>query len=157
MPLILRQPNRIAAKQYYTKPVGTVDLTPTVMGLLNLLADPNDQGRDLSAVLADTTTKPLENEAGQDVTFLRNAGKTAQWVAAVDSRYKLILSTDDVPWLFDAKEDPDELQNFYGKPDTAAVSKRLGLALQMYGVDNKDPHLKNVAIAGSLTAVLLGK
>jgi arylsulfatase A-like enzyme len=157
VPLILRQPNRIAAKQYYTKPVGTVDLTPTVMGLLNLPADPNDQGRDLSAVLADTTTKPLENEAGQDVTFLRNAGETAQWVAAVDSRYKLILSTDDVPWLFDAKEDPDELQNFYGKPDTAAVSKRLGLALQMYGVDNKDPHLKNVAIAGSLTAVLLGK
>jgi arylsulfatase A-like enzyme len=49
--MILRQPNPIAAKQVYTQPVGTVDLTPTVMGLINLPSDPNDQGRDLSAKL----------------------------------------------------------------------------------------------------------
>ncbi len=60
--------------------------------------------------------------------FLRNAGKSAQWVAAVDARYKLILSVNDVPWLFDAQKDPDELQNYYGKPETREVSKRLGKA-----------------------------
>lgn len=153
VPLILRYPNRIATEQYYTQPVGTVDLTPTVMGLLNLPGNPDDQGRDLSSALADTSTSNV-SEKTSDVTFLRNAGKTAQWVAAVDSRYKLILSVNDVPWLFDAKEDPDELKNFHGLPETADVEKRLGLALQQYGTDNKDPHLKNPAIAESLTALL---
>lgn len=156
VPMILRQPGRIAAEQYYTKPVGTVDITPTVMGLLNLPGNPDDQGRDLSAVLADVSTVQGD-EKKMAVTFMRNAGRSAQWVAAVDSRYKLILSVNDVPWLFDAKEDPDELRNFYGKPETKDVSRRLGDALKTYGKKNNDPHLRHSAIAKSLTEVTTGK
>ena len=76
------------------------------------------------------------------------------WVAAVDSRYKLILSVNDVPWLFDAQKDSDELINFYGTPRTEAVSQRLAKALQEYGIDNKDPHLSDPNIAASLEGVL---
>lgn len=151
VPMILRQPGRIAADQVYTRPIGTVDLTPTIMGLLNLPEDKADQGRNLSSELA---TVPDSDQPDGGITFLRNAGNSANWVAAVDSRHKLILSVDDEPWLFDAKEDPDELINFYGKPETADVARKLALALQAYGAANKDPHLSQPEIAKSLTDIL---
>lgn len=150
VPLILRHPQRIMADQVYTEPVGTVDLTPTVMGFLDLPADPGDHGRDLSSALA----APSKRSEKRPVTFLRNAGTSAAWVAAVDSRYKLILSVNDSPWLFDALEDPDELRNFHGRPDTADVSERLGRALQEYGAAYSDPHLSHPRIAASLARIL---
>ncbi|MCA9071941.1 MAG: hypothetical protein KDA84_23595, partial [Planctomycetaceae bacterium] len=150
---ILRFPKRIPSGQVYTQPVGTVDLTPTVMGLLNLPSDSKDQGRDLSAVLADPE-KSKQDGKQTPVTFLRNAGQSAQWVAAVDARYKLILSVNDVPWLFDAQQEPDELQNFYGKLETKDVCVRLGKALQNYGKEMKDPYLDHPRIANALAQVL---
>lgn len=152
VPMIMRFPPKIAADQVYTQPVGTVDLTPTVIGFLDLPSDANDQGRDLSTALANANES--STEAG--ITFLRNAGKTAGWVAAVDSRYKLILSVNDQPWLFDAVEDPDELENFYGRPGTATVTQRLAAALREYGQKNKDPHLAAPHIAKTLEEALQG-
>lgn len=153
VPLILRWPNRIAAGQVYKQPVGTVDLTPTVMGLLDLPGDPRDQGRDLSAALADVSNaKQVDRNA--PVTFLRNSGTRASWVAAVDARYKLILSVNDDPWLLDADQDPDELLNFYLRPGTEGVAERLGKALRDYGVTTKDPYLSHPKIAAALAGVL---
>lgn len=153
VPMIFRQPGRIAAGDFYTKPIGSVDLTPTVMGLLNLKADPAIHGRDLSKELADPS-KTAESVNTEAVTFLRIGGKEARWIAAVDSRYKLVLSVDDQPWLFDAKQDPDELQNLYGTPGTDDVAKRLAVVLKKYGQRTEDPHLHNPKIAASLSAVL---
>ena len=156
VPMLLRQPGRIVAKQVYQQPMGTVDVTPTVMGLLGLEANPDDQGRDLSGDLADVSKMDVD-PASPPITFLRNAGTSARWVAAVDQRYKLILSVNDTPWLFDAEQDPDELLNFYRRPGTEGVAERLAKALQQYGIDNKDPHLEQENIAASLAAVLSGK
>ena len=153
VPLILRYPERIKKGQIYTQPVGTVDLTPTVIGLLNLPSDPKDQGRNLSVELSHSS-EVHNNSEGSRVTFLRNAGQSAQWVAAVDARYKLIISVNDSPWLFDAQLDPDELQNFYSKPATKPVSKRLAQALLEYGNVNQDPYLSHPKIAASLDEIL---
>jgi len=153
VPMILRQPGRIGADQIYTEPMGTVDLTPTVMGLLGLPAETDDQGRNLSSVLADVARSEVD-KSDPPVTFLRNAGVAAGWLAAVDARYKLIVSVNDVPWLFDAKEDPDELVNFHGKPKYEAVEKRLAEKLLAYGRKNKDPHINNEKIAASLETIL---
>jgi arylsulfatase A-like enzyme len=152
VPMILRHPKLIKSEEVYTRPVGTVDVTPTIMGLLGLPSNPEDQGRDLSAELANATK--AEKRKDQPVTFMRNAGVAPAWVAAVDSRYKLILSVNDVPWLFDAQKDSDELVNFYGTPGTEAVSQRLAKALQEHGTANKDPHLRDAKIAASLERVL---
>ena len=64
------------------------------------------------------------------VTFLRNSGTVPQWVCAVDDRFKLVLSVNDQPWLFDAEQDPDELLNFYRRPGSGAATQRLAKALQ---------------------------
>lgn len=153
VPMMMRLPNRIAAKQVYKHPVGTVDITPTIMGMLNLAGDPNDQGRDLSSQLADVSSEKIDAE-NPPVTFLRNAGKKPNWVAAIDARYKLILSVNDDPWLFDMKQDPDELVNLYRRPGTKGVAERLGKALRGYGIANADPYLSQKNIASSLERIL---
>ncbi|MCO8122335.1 sulfatase [Stieleria sp. TO1_6] len=153
VPMIWRLPGQIAAEQVYTDPVGTVDVTPTVIGMLGLAADPDDQGRDLSSVLSDVASAASTPQP-KPLTFLRNSGTTAQWVAAVDDRYKLILSVNDEPWLFDAQQDPDELLNFYMRPGSQGVAERLGRALRQYSIDNHDPYFQNPNIAASLDQVI---
>jgi len=153
VPMIVRHPGLIAAEQVYTHPIGTVDITPTVMGLLQLPANKDDQGRDLSTALANASkVKPYPEE--KPITFLRNSGEGAGWLAAVDGRYKLVVSVNDVPWLFDSEEDPDELLNFYRRPGTKGVAERLGKALLEYGKLNEDPHIENEKIAASLKSVV---
>ena len=153
VPMILRLPERIKPQQVYNDPVGTVDVTPTVMGLLHLPADAGNEGRDLSAKLVDVS-QAGESTQNPPITFLRNSGTSAAWVAAVDRRYKLILSVNDGPWLFDAEQDPDELLNFYLRPGTEGVAERLGEALRQYSVERKDPYFTHPKIAASLASVL---
>lgn len=153
VPMILRQPGKVQSGQVYRHPVGTVDVTPTVLGLLGLPPNPDDQGRNLATVLVDVSQQTIDS-SGPPITFLRNAGESAGWVAAVDHRYKLILSVKDDPWLFDAEQDPDELLNFYRRPGTEGVAERLAAALRQYGIDNKDPFLDDKRISASLASVL---
>jgi len=153
VPMIFRYPSRLASGQVYKQPVGSVDVTPTVMGLLALPADPADQGRNLATELATRSAATREGDSPA-VIILRSAGDHAGWVAAVDTRYKLILSVDDQPWLFDHEQDPDELLNFYRRPGTDGVAERLARELRDYGVRFNDPHLRHPNIAASLATVL---
>ncbi|MBM82594.1 MAG: sulfatase [Planctomycetaceae bacterium] len=154
VPMIFRHPKLITADQVYTDPVGTVDLTPTVMGLLSLDSNPKDQGRDLSSKLSG---KQETQPDVRPITFLRNSGTKPQWLAAIDARFKLIISVNDEPWLFDNRKDPDELENAYHKPEMKADVERLAKALCEYGTQMKDPHLANEKIAASLQTILGAK
>jgi arylsulfatase A-like enzyme len=127
VPMLLRYPSLLDAGTVYKDPIGTVDVTPTLLGIAGIQADADFQGRDFTSRLRGEK-KPSELE----ITFLRNAGTKAQWIAAIDARYKLVLSVNDRPWLFDLQTDPDELLNFYGRPGTEAVTRRLAAALKKY-------------------------
>ena len=153
VPLIFRHPALIVNNQAYSEPVGTVDVTPTIMGLLGHEADPADQGRDLSQVLK-TRSRGDFDSLTPGMIFMRNAGVAAQWVAAVDRRYKLILSVGDEPWLLDREQDPDEVLNFWRRPGTRSASVRLAKGLRSYGISNSDPHLRNPMISAALEEVL---
>jgi arylsulfatase A-like enzyme len=155
VPMILRFPNRIASGEYFVQPVGSVDITPTVLGFLGLPGKETLHGRDLSDQLADASKANVD--ADPQTTFVRSGGMRSGWVTAVDARYKLVLSVNDIPWLFDKQQDPDELHNFYGRSGTEAVAKRLGEALRQYSIDTKDPAFEQPPIAESLTQVLTGK
>jgi len=122
------------------------------MGLLQLEANADDHGRNLAKELADAS-KPLPEGAPEPVTILR-IGETARWIAAVDERYKLVLSINDDPWLFDGSKDPDELENFYGRPGTEKVCARLAESLRDYGEKYNDPHLENPKIKTSLAKII---
>ncbi len=145
VPMLVRYPKRLAAKTLYVDPVGTVDVSPTILGLAGIGKPVEFEGRDLTSSFRGET-KTSEPE----ITFLRNSGTSAGWLAAVDRRYKLVVSVNDRPWLFDAEQDPDELLNFYGRPGTAEATSRLAQALLSKCEQTGDPHLANDKIATSL-------
>jgi arylsulfatase A-like enzyme len=149
VPMLVRYPSLLDAGTVYEDPIGTVDVTPTLLGLAGIQADADFQGHDFTSRLRGEK-KPSELE----ITFLRNAGTKAQWIAAIDARYKLVLSVNDRPWLFDLQTDPDELLNFYGRPGTEAVTRRLAAALKKYAEKYKDPHASESHIAGALAQCL---
>jgi hypothetical protein len=87
-------------------------------------------------------------------TFLRNAGTKASWICVVDSRYKLVLSVNDRPWLFDSQQDPDELHNFFGRPGSEEVTRALAEALKSYSIESSDTFAEQPTIAKSLNLCL---
>jgi len=156
VPMLLRFPDRIAKNSLYPHAIGTVDLTPTIVGFLGLPADSDDQGRDMSAELKDASEIPnvLNSER---ITFLRATSQKPNWIAAIDARYKLILSAGDEPWLFDAKNDPDEMENSCKDPECKAAVLRLAKSLKRYAEQCKEPALENSNIARSLEELLAAK
>ncbi|WP_419189649.1 sulfatase [Stieleria marina] len=145
VPFLIRYPDRFAAGTVYRDPVGTVDLTPTVSSLAGIQPLESFEGRDLSGLLSTT-----DDSQSARITFLRNAGESPNWMAAVDRRYKLIVSVNDQPWLMDSETDPDELLNFYGRPGTEAIVKRLATSLQDYAKKTNDPFASNENIERSI-------
>ena len=149
VPMLIRYPAGELNQGVYTKPMGTIDVTPTLIGLSGVETDTKFRGRDLSSQMqSDLPAK------ADEVIFLRNSGTQASWVAAIDSRYKLVLSVADRPWLFDQEEDPDELLNFYQRPNAKSVVRRLAQQLAEYAKSSKDPFLQHPEIQASLKSCL---
>ncbi len=61
-----------------------------------------------------------------------------------DSRYKLIHFYNDIDkWeLFDLQEDPNELNNIYGKPGTEEITARMKERLKKAQIKYDDPILQ---------------
>jgi uncharacterized sulfatase len=119
---IMKYPGHILEGKVINKAYTSADFTPTLLGILGLKNElPNPHGRDDSGVF-------LSREAvvdSDEITYMRAHGLNPGWVAAVSDRYKLVLSRQDSPWLFDLEEDPDELTNYYGHPDYRDVMEIL--------------------------------
>lgn len=137
IPFIIRYPGHIrSGKQVHTA-YTTADFTPTILVLMDI--QPLEQtfhGMDLSAEILSNEAVSFEDR----VVYITNAG--SRWVAAVNSRYKLVLSPSDPPWLFDLEKDPNELTNVYDDPDYRQISLAMQAELlrQMKAFD--EPALK---------------
>lgn len=120
IPFIIRYPKKIPAGKIIQTPYTTVDFAPTILSIMEITASlPAFQGVDASVDFLDSK-KLIENNR---IAYLTDAG--GRWVASLDKRYKLVLSTMDQPWLFDLEKDPDELTNFYKDTAYQAIAKRL--------------------------------
>ena len=143
VPYIMKYPGHILAGKVIHKAYTSADFTPTLLGILGLqqtLQDPH--GRDDSRVF-------LSREAvvdSDEITYMRAHGLDPGWVTAVNDRYKLVLSKQDSPWLFDLEEDPDELTNFYGQPQYNTVSDLLARRLAEWMEKTGDPLLEEDGI-----------
>ncbi len=106
------------------------------MGLKDALAVKH--GRDDAKIFLNKQAVVDSDE----ITYMRAHGVDPGWVAAVSDRYKLVLSKQDVPWLFDLEKDPDELTNYYTYPEYQAISELLSRQLALLMETAKDPLLK---------------
>jgi uncharacterized sulfatase len=97
-----------------------VDFTPTILGLMNVdHSKYSFHGIDASKDFRSEKKKIVDDRT----VYITNANK--RWVAAVNNSYKLVLSPQDKPWLFDLEKDPDELTNFYNDPSYKVIGDEL--------------------------------
>lgn len=108
VPFIIRYPARVKKQNVIKTAYSSPDFAPTILGLMGVdYSDYTFQGIDGShEILSDTRVT-----AREQVRFITDS-KKAKWAAAVDRQYKLVLSRNGDPWLFDLEKDPDEIINY---------------------------------------------
>jgi len=124
VPFIIRYPRAIKKGQIVKTAYSSPDFAPTILKLMGVGFKPKDfHGSDGSGEIlyrsSITNRKQLRFMTGSD---------TVVWAAAVDRNYKLVLS-DGPAYLFDLKEDPDEVYNFHGNKTYEVITKTLEVAL----------------------------
>jgi len=134
VPFIIRMPGHIRKGKIVKTAYSSPDFTPTILSLMGIdYSDIRLQGIDGSNELL---SRKLITERSQ-VRFMTDS-KQAKWAAAVDRQYKLVLSRDSTPFLFDMKRDPDELINYHGyskyKNITNALHTELYVAMKQYNL-----------------------
>ena len=148
IPFVIRYPGTIRPGTIVHEALGCVDFSPTILALMGFEAPAGVQGRDASALF--TTGKAPD--AWQDIAFFRSTGARndgACWLAAVTKRWKIVYGGGE-PWLFDLQTDPDELTNFFARPECREVVRDLSKALLAYGAEYKDPYVASPSIRKAL-------
>ncbi len=152
VPFIVYYPAKIPAGAVVKNAFNTVDFAPTFLTFLGQKVPSQMEGRDFSNLLIN----PDGQDSFEDITFMRSTGlgKQGNWIAAVTSRYKLILSKSDKPWLIDMEADPNELINFINEPDKTKVLKDLAQKLSKYALKQTDEFLQGTKMANDLKVLL---
>ncbi|AQQ09936.1 Choline-sulfatase [Sedimentisphaera cyanobacteriorum] len=138
IPFVIKYPGKIKPGKIVRKANTNTDFAPTILSLMGFEGELKGcHGEDISK---DFTSheKIVDSER---IVYFRHANEN--WAAAVSSRYKLVLSTVDRPWLFDLEKDPDELINFYNKKEYAGVAQRFKKAIVEQMKKFEEPMLKN--------------
>jgi len=134
IPLIFRQPGRVAAGKSSDLLVSNYDFLPTVLaqlGLPNKMPQkPRSPGRDFSPVLA-----------GEPVNWDDTVFYEMETCRAVRTRdWKYVARHPDGPHeLYDMKSDPQERFNLYGQPKVEQVQKDLAARLDAFFAQYADP------------------
>lgn len=134
IPFLIRYPKKIKAGKIITDCYTTCDFPPTILGIMK-----QKQIEGVHGIDAAETFLNEESKTGSDRIIYISDSPFNQWTAATDGRYKLVLSCMDTPWLFDLKEDPNELHNYYSDPDYKEIADRLQKYLIQDMKKYKDP------------------
>ena len=139
VPFVLYYKGKVKAGTVINETLGCVDFLPTILSMMGVRTLGTEQGRDAAGLF----TGGRVPQGWTDISFMRGTGSpgTVNWLAAVTTRYKLVVSPRDVPWLFDLQADPDELHNGFEKPEYRDTLRTLSQALLAYGKEHGDPYV----------------
>jgi uncharacterized sulfatase len=99
----MKYPGRIRAGKVINKAYTSADFAPTLLGILGLNGELLGQhGRDDSGVFLNEDAVTDSDE----IIYMRAHGVDLGGRRIIKKRYKLVLSKQDIPWLFDLEEDP---------------------------------------------------
>ncbi len=146
VPFLVYYPNSVPAGTVVDQALTSVDFAPTLMTMVNVKTDQVFHGRDFSKLLAGTEDQTNWN----DVAFARGTGDQAGWLMAVSDRYKLVMATNDRPWLFDLERDPDEVLNMINNVAYREIARELAKELENYGATFNDPRASAPSLAADL-------
>jgi len=156
IPFLVYYPSKIPANTVLTQAFTTVDFQQTLLGLAGINKSGNEEGRDASPLL--TQAKGADKQ-WHDIAFMRAASKTGEgWLTAITDRYKLIYNPEGEPWLFDLEKDPDELINFYTKPEYKEQIRFMATEMKNYAIKRNDIFLlDNEHMTKQVNAAIAGK
>ena len=151
IPFIIRYPSKLPAGLVINQALSVVDFTPTILSLMDAPGTGYEEGRDASLLFSGDM-----NIDWTDIAFMRGTGSKDgtddKWLSAVSDRYKIVFSPEpeDLPWLFDLQEDPDELVNFFKHPDYQEIRKEMSAHLIEYGKKMNDGRIYHPKISKEL-------
>jgi arylsulfatase A-like enzyme len=112
IPFLVRWPNKIRAKAVSDVLLGTPDIMPTLLSMMNIPVPSGVEGQDLSKAILDNTS------AGPDVAHMQGMGATAAWADGSewrglrDREYTYgVYQRDRKEFLFNNRKDPYQLSN----------------------------------------------
>jgi arylsulfatase A-like enzyme len=112
IPFMVRHPKGIKAGKIVETAYTSVDFAPTILNYLGATNhDVDFQGIDFSDELSSD-----EMVSAKDIVrYVFDSGNGKRWAAAIMKQYRLIISKNDLPWLFDLDRDPYEIKNYFDK------------------------------------------
>ena len=149
IPFIVSYPEVIPPGGRIHEALSTVDVLPTMMGLMGIDVSIEVDGRDASALIRQE--KPGD---WNDIAFIRSTTGN-HWVAAITNDLKLVFSAKDTPWLFDLSKDPQEMTNRIAMPDYQVSIRGLVRELDQYRQSIGDPFLEDPVIRKQIRAFML--
>ncbi len=120
IPFLMRYPKKIKAGKVIEKSYTTNDFAPTILGLMGSNQIEGVHGINDAEIFLNNEDVIESNR----VVYLTDSPFNT-WTAAIDSRFKLVLSCRDTPWLFDLESDPNELVNLYSNPEYKEIADKL--------------------------------
>ena len=139
IPFLVYCDGKIKPNTVVHEALNNVDFFPTVMSLLDIQTNHKVDGRNAMPLFTRAKVK------WTDITIIRSTGKPGQignaWIAAITKRYKLVLSTNEDPWLIDVASDPNELTNLFAQPKFKPLIRKLATHIAKYGAKHKDEYI----------------
>ncbi|WP_430815095.1 sulfatase family protein [Carboxylicivirga sp. RSCT41] len=117
VPLLIRWPKHIATGQVCDALVNTIDITATILDLVNLEKASGMQGTSM----ADWCLKGEGTK--KDALYIGLSKGAKAWRGVYDGRY--IYSTLGWPVLYDHATDPCEMNNLYDSEEHATIKEQL--------------------------------
>ncbi len=129
VPFLLRYPRKLGRRgRVIRQPINAPDIMPTLLGLAGLPVPASVQGTDLSRLAAGQAAPDPEGAAllNLPVSFVqaRRCG-FAEYRGLRTERYTYVRSIHG-PWLlYDNQADPYQMRNLCGRPQHAALQRKL--------------------------------
>ena len=143
VPLIMRWPNGLPAGEVNETLIGSVDLTPTFVGLMGIGENVDTfEGLNLAAAMrGEDVVTPTSVLLHQVLTCDQSAIiGLPEWRAVRTSRYTYVETVGDKPWLlFDHEVDPFELRNLVDDPTSKPILAQLHSLLHDWLKRTGDP------------------
>lgn len=122
IPFIVRYPEKVLSGKIIKSALSSVDFAPSILTLMGVEDHGfESDGVDFSTSL--TNDRKWINSYQKQVVF--DVGQSYDWVAVIMQHLKLVVSSKDIPWLFDLKADPFEIINFFDDPNYEEAQQSL--------------------------------
>ncbi len=153
VPLLIRQPGRIPAGSVSNGLFSTVDVAPSLIGLLGIPVPAEMQGADLSAVILG------RSEVGPDSAFLMDMVAVdegyvqglMEWRGVRTARHTYARWRDGMAWLlYDNEADPLQMHNLAGDPAYTDLEREMESVLMRWLQMTGDPFLSGEGMIRSL-------